>query len=147
AKGFTGKLGADELLALPLFAALADMDVRRWYVPRQRHQQGNRMLGRADGVTARRVHDDDAAARGGGDVNVVHADPGPDDGFELTRVFEQLGRDLGGAADNDAVGGANGFLQGRSGQAGPLVKFDPGLAEQVESRGFQFIANENARHD
>ena len=86
------------------------------------------VLGGADGVAAGRVHDDDALARGGGDVDVVHADAGPDDGPQLAGVFEQLGGDLRAAADDDAVGGAQGGLQVVALEAGAVVDFEPGLA-------------------
>ena len=58
----------------------------------QGHQQGDGVLGGADGVAAGRVHDDDALARGGGHVDVVDADAGPDDGAQLAGVFEQARR-------------------------------------------------------
>ena len=56
----------------------------------QGHDQGDGLLGGADGVAAGRVHDDDALARRGRDVDVVHADAGAHDGPQLAGIFEQL---------------------------------------------------------
>ena len=105
--------------------------------------QGDGLLGGADGVAAGRVHDDDALARGGGHVDVVDADAGPDDGPQLAGVLEQLGGDAGVAADDDAVGGLQRFLQGGALEAGAVVELDAGLAEQVEAGGFEFVADED----
>ena len=54
---------------------------------------------------------------------------------------------LRAAADDDAVGGLQGFLQGGALEAVALVEFDAGLAQQVEAGGFQFVADQDARHD
>src|SRR5262249_33305429 len=110
------------------------------------HEQGDGVLGGADGVAAGRVHDDDALARGGGDVDVVHADAGAHDGAQPAGVVEQVGGDPRAAADDQAVGGADGLLQGGAGQAVALVQLDAGLAQQVEAGGFQLVGDEYARH-
>ncbi len=111
------------------------------------HEQGDGLLGGADGVAAGRVHDDDALARGGGDVDVVHADAGAGDGPQLAGAFEQLGGQGGAAADDDAVGGLEGGLQLGALEAVALVEFEAGLAQQVEAGGFQFVADEDAWHE
>src|SRR5262249_3182132 len=80
----------------------------------------------------------------GGDVDVVHADAGADDGPQLAGVFEQLGGDARAAADDDAVGGAEGLLQGGAGQAGPVINLDAGLAQEVEAGGFELVADQDA---
>src|SRR5262249_61233802 len=90
------------------------------------------------------VHDADALARGGTDVDVVHADAGADDGPQPAGVFEEVGGDLRAAADDGPVGGAEGVPQGGAGQAGPLVEVDAGLAQQVEAGGLQLVADQNA---
>src|SRR5947208_2459279 len=113
------QLHADEFAAVPLAALQAG--ARERDVPGQGHHHGDGVLGGRDGVAAGRVHDDDAAARGGGDVDGVHADAGPDDGPQLAGVFEQVGGDPGGAADDDAVGGAEGVLEDGAGQALAVV--------------------------
>ena len=91
AERLAGELRADELAALPLAGWTAG--VGGGDVAGQGHEQGDGLLGGADGVAAGRVHDDDALARGGGDVDVVHADAGADDGPQLAGVFEQVGGD------------------------------------------------------
>ena len=49
----------------------------------QRHHQRDRVLGRGDGVAEGRVHHDDAARRGGGNVDIVDADAGAADHLEI----------------------------------------------------------------
>ena len=142
AERLAGELGADELAALPLAGAHAG--VGGGDVPGQGHQQGDGVLGGADGVAAGRVHDDDALARGGGHVDVIHADAGADDGPQLAGIFQQLGRDLGAAADDHAVGRPQGSLAGAALEAGPVVHLEAGLSQQVEAGGFEFVADEDA---
>ena len=110
------------------------------------HEERDGLLGGADGVAAGRVHDDDALAGGGGDVDVVHADAGAGDGPELAGVFEQVGGDRGAAADDDAVGGLEGGLEFGALETLALVEFKAGLAQQVEAGGFQLVADEDAWH-
>ena len=129
AKRLAGELGADELGALPLGRGGTDMGVGGGDVAGQRHEQGDGLLGGADGVAAGRVHDDDALARGGGDVDVIDADAGAGDGAQLAGIFEQLGGDGRAAADDDAVGEAERFLQVGALEAVALVEFKAGLAQ------------------
>ena len=56
-----------------------------------REQERHRVLGRADRVGLRRVHDHDPAAGGGLDVDVVDADAGAGDHLEARRRLEDLG--------------------------------------------------------
>ena len=65
-----------------------------------REQQGDGVLGRRQHVGLRRVHHHDAAPGGRFDVDVVEADAGPADDDELVGRLEDLGGDLGGAADH-----------------------------------------------
>src|SRR5207249_3191216 len=126
-----GELRADELGALPL--ARLQARVGGGEVPGQGQQQGDGVLGGADGVSAGRVHDDDAAAGGGGHVDVIDADAGAGDGPQLAGVVEQVGGDLGAAADDAAVGGAEGGAQFVALEAGAVVHFEAGLPEQVQA--------------
>ena len=66
-----------EARALP--AALHERRVRLRHVARDGQQQRDRVLGRRDDVRLRRVADEDAAAGGRGDVDVVDADARPAD--------------------------------------------------------------------
>ena len=63
-----------------------------------------RQLGDADAVGAGRVHHDDAAGAGGGDVDVVDAGAGARDRAQLRRGGDERGGDLRGAADDERVG-------------------------------------------
>ena len=47
------------------------------------------MLGDADGVSARRVHHQNAATRGGIHVHIVHADTRAANDAQLRRFFQQ----------------------------------------------------------
>src|SRR5262249_20387392 len=100
---FAGQLDDDKLAALPL--ALVHAGVGGGDMACQGHEHGDGVLGGADRVAAGRIHDDDAAARGGGDVDVVHADTGTDNGTQPAGVFQQVGGDARAAADDDAIGG------------------------------------------
>src|SRR5439155_12045837 len=99
----------------PLPFALADADVGGGDVPGQGQEHGDGVLGRADGVAAGRVHDHDAAASGGGDVDVVHADAGANNGLEPAGILQQFGGDACAAADDHAVGRLQGVLESGTG--------------------------------
>ena len=50
-----------------------------------------------------RVHDDDAPSRGGGNIDIVHARPGPPDDLEVRAGGDDLRRHLRGAPDQQRV--------------------------------------------
>ena len=118
--GALGELGADaahaedgEALAVE-FDALKGLAVplsrrrasRRGPGPMLRasaEHQGEGVLGGGNRVAARRVHHDHAVVGGGGAVDVVDADAGAADGFEVLRRGENFGGDLGFGADDEAV--------------------------------------------
>ena len=68
------------------------------------------MFGSADAVSCRRVHDYDAAASGRRDVDVIHPGSRAPDDLELRGAFEQLGRDLGTAANHQDFSLGEGLL-------------------------------------
>ena len=78
----------------------------------QREHQRDGVLGRRDRVRLGGVGDDDALLRGGGDVDVVHADARAADDAEVVGLLDQLRVALRGGADQDAV------VARRSGPAG-----------------------------
>jgi hypothetical protein len=99
-----------------------------------------------DGVAARRVHDDDAAARGRGDVDVVDADTRPYDASKFTGVLEQVGGESSAGTNDGPVGAAEGHGQVGALEAGSVVEVDARAAEDVEAGGFERIADQDARH-
>ena len=110
AQGLAGQLDADKLAALPLARLQARGGERN--VAGQGHHHGDGMLGGGNGIAARRVHDQDAAARGGGHVDVIDAHTGPHNGPQLAGVLEQIRRHLRAAANNHAVGQLQSLQEG-----------------------------------
>ena len=101
AERLAGDLDAHEAVLLPLAGMRRRVGLRD--LPRQREHHRDGMLGRGDRIAERRVHDDDAAARGGRDVDIVDADAGAADHLQPGRGVDQLLGDLGGRADGEAV--------------------------------------------
>ena len=134
---------AEELLLLPL--ALLHRGVGGGQVPGQRQHQAHRQLRDADAVGARRVHDDDAARAGGGDVDVVDAGAGAGDHPQAWRGGDQGGGDFGGAADDErvGVGEIGGEWVGRAAGAGVDV---PAFGAQEIERGGGKIVGDNNFH-
>ena len=64
------------------------------------NEEGKGVFRSGDRVSARGVHHDDAALRGGVDVHIVHPDPGAADGFKVFRRGDDVSPDLGLAADD-----------------------------------------------
>jgi hypothetical protein len=52
-------------------------------------------------IPARRVHDDDSAASGRFEINVIHSDPSPPNDPQTTACFQDCFGHLGLAADNE----------------------------------------------
>ena len=77
---------------------------------RHGQQHGHGVFGDADGVSAGRIHDQHALARGGVQVDVVHAHAGAADHAQILRFFQQLGGHFRRAANQQRVRVAN-FLR------------------------------------
>ena len=88
-------------LAFP--AALLERGVSLRNVPRQGDEQADGVLGRRHDGGLRRIRYDDPASRGGGNVDVVDADPRTADDLELVGARDQLGCDLRRRAHDDRV--------------------------------------------
>ena len=144
AERLAGYLGADELVAVPP-AGLHDRVGRRNAAGERQHQRDG-VFGGRHGVTAGRVHDDDALARRGGHVDVVHADAGSGDRAELARLVEVLGGEFGLRPADDRVGGPECGLEFVALQTGPVIDLDPGGGEQLDPGGFEFVGDQYARH-
>lgn len=94
AEHLAGDLDTHELRLFPL--AGLGRAVGSGKLAGNREHQGDRMLGGGDRVAEGRVHDDDAAARSGGNVDIVDADAGAADDLEIGRGGDQLFGHLGG---------------------------------------------------
>src|SRR6185295_14667877 len=115
----------------------------------ERHHQRQRMLGGGDGVAERGVHDDDAARRGGRDVDIVDADAGAADHFQVLRLGDELGRDLGRRADGKPVigGDARGECILVLAEIGLVGDLDAPVAEDLHGGFGELVGDEYAwRH-
>jgi len=99
--GLIAHFNADELIAVP-FTALQRRD-GLGNVARQRHHQSDRMLAGGHIVAARRVHHDDALFCRSIRVDVLVAHTSAADHFEIFSGFDQVGGNLGAAADYPTV--------------------------------------------
>ena len=93
------------------------------------------MLGRRDDRRLGGVRDDDAAARGGLDVDVVHPDSRAADHLQPPGALDQPGVELGRGADDDGV-----VIADRGGEVAVRVhvdvepvaqELDPGLGDRL----------------
>ena len=98
-------------------------------VARLGEQQRHRLLGRADDVGLRSVHDHHPAPRGGIDVDVVESDAGAGHHLEVRGGREHLLGDLGGAADDQRVVRLDLGREVTGGEIGALVHLE--LAPQA----------------
>src|SRR5262245_58369901 len=102
------------------------------------------MFGRGHAVAAGRVHDDYAARSRRGNVNVVHAGARAAYDFEFVGRADDLGRDLGLAADDQGVVIADDSLQLFRLQTGVDVDLKPlAASEQVNADLGKIIADQN----
>ena len=137
---------AEKLVLLPL--AGAGRGVGFGDLPGERQHQRDGVLGGGDRIAERRVHHDDAARGGGGNVDIVDADAGAADHFQVLGVFQDLRRHLGGGADGEAVEAADQFgeLLLVLAERGLEIDLDAAILENLDRGGGERIGDENFRH-
>ena len=113
---------------------------------RQREHHRDRVLCGGDRIAVRGIHDDDAALGGGGDVDIVDADPGAADDLELRRGGEQLGRDLGGRTHRESLIAGDALLQLGRAEPGRDSGRDTACGEDLDRTRAQLIGNQYFRH-
>src|SRR4029078_5503879 len=72
-------------------------------LPGAGEHHGDGVLGGGDRVAEGGVHHHDPLGGGGGDFAVVDTDPGPADDAQTAGLGDQVGGQLGGRADGEAV--------------------------------------------
>src|SRR5207302_5141848 len=141
---------AEELDALEpaLFPAAAlERGVGRGNAPRERQEQRHGVLGDGGRVAAWRVHHDHAALGRGVHVDRVHARARPADDLELLARRQHGARDLGGAADDQALVLADARDERRLRERRGDIDLEPVLAERVDADGVQAVSDEDPLHD
>ena len=102
AQRLAAQLGAGERGFFPFARMNRGVGLR--HGTRQAEHQRERVFGDANGISAGRVHHQDAATRGGIHVHVIHADAGASDHAKLRGLFEERGRDFRRAANHQTIG-------------------------------------------
>ncbi len=94
-----------------------------------------------------RIHDDDTAARGGRNIDIIDTDAGAADHLEVGSSRDQLLRHLGGGADGEAVIIADDLEQLFLilAELRLEIDFDAAIAEDLDGGFRQFVGYENAR--
>lgn len=109
--------------------------------------QGDSMFGSGDGVAERRVHDDDAAARGSRNIDIVDANAGAADDLQIGRSLDQLFGRLGGGTNGQTIIIADDF--GKFvlvlAKLRLEIDFDATIAENLDGGFRQFVGYEYAR--
>ncbi len=144
AERFVVKLGPFELFSVPFPGLEVGMGLRDF--ARDRNEEGEGVLGGRDGVATRRVHDDNPAAGGRLDVDVVDPDAGAADDAQAGGGLQDGGGDFGLAAHDDgaevrdqlhelrfALAGADHDLE----VAADGELFDPALGDGIGDEDFR----------
>src|SRR5262249_40006087 len=132
---------------LPL--ALLRRRIRLGEVRCEGQHQREAVRGGGDGLAERRIHHDDAARRGGRDIDIVDADAGAADHLEDLRTLENLRRDLGGGADGQAIEAVDGGGQAILvlAQVRLKIHLDAAIPEDLHGGGRERIGDEDSgRH-
>ena len=148
AERLAGDLDPHEAVLLP-FAGMGGGIGGRQLTGQCKHQR-NRMFGRRDRIAERRVHHDDAFARGRRDIDIVDADAGTADDLQPVGGPDQLLRHLGRGADRQAV-----IIGDRRKQRllvlaelGQVVDRHAAILKDLDGGRRQLVGYENAgRHD
>ena len=104
------------------------------------------MLRRSDSVAKRRVHDDNALRRRRVKVDVVDADPGAADDLHIRRLLQDVGRDLGRRAHDQAVVFADTSDQLVGRHHGLDVNLDTTVEEALFRQLTHLVGYENVNH-
>ena len=143
-KRLAGEFDAHEAVLFPL--AGVGRGVRGGDFAGEREHQRDRVFGRRDRVAVRRVHDDDAAGGGGVDVDVVDADAGAADDFQMRRGAEQVGGDFRRRADRQAVIAADDRFQFVLREAGLHVDVDAAVFEDLHGGRGELVGDQDFGH-
>ena len=135
-------LELDPAVAPALPASLLQRRVRLRNVARKRDQQADRVLGRGDDGRLRRVRDDDSAACGRLDVDVVDPHPSSADHLQAVCAADDLGGQLRRRPDHDRVVGADLLCEIA---VEPDVDLEP-LAQELHSRLGDRLGDQNTLH-
>ena len=143
AKRLAGQLDPHEAGLLPF--ALMGRGAGLGNLPRHGEHHRDGVLGGGDHVAKGRVHHDHALLGGRDLVDIVGADPGAADDFQIGRGGEDLFRHLGGRADGEAVIVAD-APQERVlvlAKGGFEIHLDAAIAEDLHGGFAEFVGYEN----
>ncbi len=104
------------------------------------------MLGRGDHVGLRRVRHDDATPGRGLDVHVVDTDTSTCHRAQPVGLRQQVGVDLGGRADHDAVELGDALLEFGPAPAGADLDVEAGRTQQVDARRADLLGDQHSHH-
>jgi len=105
------------------------------------------MFGGGDRIAERRIHDDDAAGGSRRNIDVVDADAGAPDHFEVLGLIQKLARNLGRGADRQSIeaidrGGKLVFVLAETGRK---LHVEAAILENRDRRRRQGIGNKDSR--
>ncbi len=138
-----GQFDAHEAVLFPLSRLGRNVGARD--LAGEREHECDRMLGGGDRIAEWRVHHDHASRCRGRNVDVVDADAGATDDFQLRRGLEQLGRDFGRGANGEPVIVADDLGELLLVESRFDVDLDAALLEDRDGGGGKLIGNENTR--
>jgi len=128
----------------PAFGPFARLRLRVGFgqLPREREHQRNRVFGGGDRIAERGVHHHHALAAGVGNIDVVDANPGAADHFQIGRRIKDRRRHLGRRTDRKAiiVADARDQLFGRF--AGDHIDIAAALFKNARGVGVHLVGDE-----
>ena len=102
------------------------------------------MFGGGDRVAERRVHHNDALHRCSGNVDIVDADPGAADNFQVGRFLDEFFRQLRRRTDSETIILADDFAKFFGCFAGDDIDVTAALAENLFGFRVHLVGNEYA---
>ena len=137
AKRLAGQLDTHEFGFFPL--AGLGRRIGRWQLARQSEHQCDGMLRGGDAVAEWRVHDHDALGGGRRNIDIVDADAGAADHFQIGRCRQNFWCDSCRGADGEAVIFADDLHQLFRRLAGDFIHFASALAENLSGFRVHFV--------
>ena len=115
-------------------------------MPRQREHHRNGVFGGGNRIAEGRIHHNNAARRGAGDIHIIHANAGAAHHLQARRCFQHFPRDLGGGAHRKPIILTNNGAEFRRRQAGFHIGFNAAFTKNRNRGGAEFVGDQNARH-
>ena len=115
-------------------------------MPCEREHHRNGVFGGGNRIAEGRIHHDNTARGGAGDIHIINANASAAHHFQARCSFQHFPRHLGGGTHRKPIILANNGAEFRWRQAGFHIGFNATLTKNRDRGRAEFVGDQNARH-